>query len=104
LFQVELHQLCKDIIFYNTYNVLLGSLADEEENFKDAKALHNAFVTFNDGTVLLVDRIPIRFLQKTKKARDEIIRILKNTDFNKRENVSDIITQVMNADTIEGEI
>ena len=59
-------------------------------------------MTFNDGAKLLIDRIPMHFLRKTKRAREEILKILQKTDLNKREHVSDIITQVMNADTIEG--
>ena len=93
-----MHELCKELIFYTTYNVLLSTLDDEEENFKQAKAFKKQFTTFNEGAIWLIDRIPIQFLHKTKQARGEIFKTFRNIDFNNRRNVSDIVEQVMNAD------
>ena len=90
-------------MFYNTYNILLGSIPDEEDNLHEAKALHKEFMTFNEGAVRLLQQIPMHFLNKTKGAREKIIKIMKQIDISKRVNVSDFITQVIDTDKIAGQ-
>ena len=98
---MKLNELSKDLIYHITYNIMLGSLPNEEEHLKEAKTLSQHFKKFNEKAVLLQDRVPIHTLPGTKKARVDILESLRSMNMEERENVSDMIRSVLETDTNE---
>ena len=96
---MNLRDLCQKVLFYLTYDVLFGSLPAHEENIKEASETFRHFTKFSEGSAWLVDRIPIHLLPKTKYARKNLLNRMRKMDWSKRENVSTVIKEVLNADT-----
>ena len=101
---MNLRDLCQKALFYLTYDVLFGCLPADEKNNKEASETFRHFTKFSKGTAWLVDRIPIHLLPKTKYARRKLLNLMRKMDCSKRENVSTVIKEVLNADTDLGEV
>ena len=101
---MNLRDLCQKALFYLTHDVLFGCLPAHEENNKEASETFRHFTKFSEGSAWLVDRIPIHLLPKTKYARRKLLNLMRKMDWSKRENVSAVIKEVLNADTDLGEV
>uniref|UniRef100_H2ZLL6 Uncharacterized protein n=1 Tax=Ciona savignyi TaxID=51511 RepID=H2ZLL6_CIOSA len=92
--KIGLYKLCKKLVADMTLNLFFGSLASDKDCSEETRKICEEFFVYFDSSALLVDRIPIHLLPATKRSRNKMFELLSDFDFENRENVSKLISQV----------
>lgn len=95
--QIKLYEFCKEIIFDVTFNLLFGTLENQQERDLETAKFYEQFAIYFKRSALLLDRIPIHFLPEVKRAREKLFELFKGLDWSKRISVSHMISDVVNA-------
>lgn len=81
--------MCREIVFDASFAMFCGS--DGKSSFEESKIFYQLFAAFDKDSALLVDRIPIHLLPKTKRARKEILKQFMSVDWRSRNDVSELV-------------
>ena len=87
----------------NHFN-LLGSLPNEEENLNEARALFEPVSHFMKTSLLLSHGVPASLAPTARKARDNMLDLLKQLDVTKRQHVAEITRKITELDRDKGDL
>jgi len=93
--QVQLYELCREVIFEVTFTLFYGSHSNAVENKKEKRAIFAEFSRYFKNITLVAQRIPIQLFPEAKFSRDKLLDILSKTDWSRRTGVSAFIKDLV---------